>query len=223
MAILSLVLADDHLLFCESLRTVLEAETDDIRVLGIAKTGLEALALVERYRPDMVLMDVRMPQMDGVEAARLVHERFPDTLVMMLTTFDDDEYVREAVKYGAVGYLLKDTPLDQLIMAIRDTKNGVMMISTSVAKRLASDASANADARLSSVLPDWVSFLSRREKEILHLFAQGLDNVEIATKLFIAEQTVKNHISDVYFKLGVHDRGKVMRMLSNLPRDILLC
>ncbi len=223
MTSISLVLADDHILFCESLRTVLEAEASDIRVLGIARTGREVLGLVEAHHPDIVLMDVRMPEMDGVEAARLIHEKFPRTRVIMLTTFDDDEYVREAVKCGAVGYLLKDTPLDRLIMVIRDTSRGVVMISSAAAMKLAGDASADSAASRAPVLPDWVRFLSRREKEILQLISHGLDNTEIAAKLFIAEQTVKNHISDIYFKLGIHDRGKIINMVSELPRDILLC
>lgn len=219
---ISLVLADDHVLFCESLRTVLEIETDDIRVTGIARTGREALELVEKHRPDLVLMDVRMPEMDGVEAARIVRERFPSTQVMMLTTFDDDEYVREAVRHGAIGYLLKDVPLERLIMVIREAIKGVVMISPAIARKLTNETPSPVSVAATPSLPEWLRVLSRREKEILRLIAEGRDNTEIAEALFIAEQTVKNHISDIYFKLGVHDRGKIMRMVADLPRDIRL-
>jgi DNA-binding NarL/FixJ family response regulator len=217
---ITLVLADDHVLFCESLQTVLEIETEDIRVLGIARTGREAVDLVEEHHPDIVLMDVRMPEMDGVEATRLILQRFPGVRVMMLTTFDDDEYVREAVRHGAVGYLLKDVPLDRLIMVIREASKGVVMISPAVALRLRSEPPDTLSG--APAAPDWVRLLSPREKEILQLLGQGHDNGEIARALFIAEQTVKNHISDIYLKLGVHERGKAMRMVADLRLDIRL-
>ena len=220
MAKISLLLADDHILFCQSLRTVLNAEADDIEVIGIARDGEEVLSLVERIRPDVVLMDVRMPRMDGVEATRLIHERFPGTRIMMLTTFDDDEYVRKAMEYGAEGYLLKDTPLPNLIMAVRALTEGIVQVSPSVVKKLISGTTP-AEAE-EGTFRDWVKTLSPREKEILHLIAQGRDNTEIARELFIAEQTVKNHISDIYFKLDVHDRGKVAVLVGGLKRDIRL-
>jgi DNA-binding NarL/FixJ family response regulator len=221
---ITLLLADDHVLFCESLRTVLATEAHDIDVIGIARDGKEVLALVEERHPDVVLMDVRMPGMDGVQATRLIHERFPGTRVMMLTTFDDDEYVREAMKYGAEGYLLKDTPLPNLIIAIRALQEGVVQVSPAVVMKLAGGAPAHTGAGQQAEpdggAPAWVRSLSPREKEIARLVAQGLDNPEIARALFIAEQTVKNHMSDIYFKLGVHDRGKVAVLVRDLPRDI---
>jgi DNA-binding NarL/FixJ family response regulator len=213
---ISLLLADDHVLFCESLRTVLGTDAKDVEVVGIARDGEEALAMVAEQQPDIVLMDVRMPRMDGVQATKLIHERFPRTRIMMLTTFDDDEYVREAMKYGAEGYLLKDTPLEKLIIAIRALKQGVFQVSPSVVMKLLGQQEQTESPA------GWVRTLSRREKEILHLVAKGYDNTEIARELFIAEQTVKNHISDIYFKLGVHDRGKVAVLVGSLKRDIRL-
>ncbi len=220
VARITLLLADDHVLFCESLRTVLSAEARDVEVVGIARDGEEVVALVEEKRPDIVLMDVRMPGMDGVHATKIIHERFPDTRVMMLTTFDDDEYVREAMKFGAEGYLLKDTPLEKLIISIRALKEGVFQVSPAVVRKLMGSASPATGAEESP--PDWVQSLSRREKEILRLVAKGQDNPEIARALFIAEQTVKNHMSDIYFKLGVHDRGKVAVLVQGLKKDFLL-
>lgn len=226
MSALTLLLADDHLLFCESLKIVLEAEAKEIEVVGIAGDGEKAVALVEQTDPDVVLMDVRMPRLDGVQAARIIHERFPRTRVMMLTTFDDDEYVREAMRYGAIGYLLKDTPLEKLIVSIRAIKEGVVLISPAVALKLVGETNAPAgkdsSARGAESAAPWVRNLSRREKEIIRLVAQGRDNVEIARELFIAEQTVKNHISEIYSKIGEHDRAKVTIMVNNLEKDILL-
>jgi DNA-binding NarL/FixJ family response regulator len=225
MGRISLLLADDHTLFCESLRTVLQTEMEDVEVIGIARDGNEALAIVADKRPDIVLMDVRMPGLDGVQATRIIHERFPDTHVIMLTTFDDDEYVRHAMKYGAVGYLLKDTPLEKLIVAIRAIKDGVVLVSPSVFQKLVDDAPAPARADASrkpdSPPPAWLRELSRREKEILRLIAKGFDNTEIARALYIAEQTVKNHLSDIYLKVGLHDRAKVAVMAASLHEDML--
>jgi DNA-binding NarL/FixJ family response regulator len=223
---ISLVLADDHLLFCESLKIVLEAEAKEIQVVGIAGDGEKAVALVEQTDPDVVLMDVRMPRLDGVQAARIIHERFPRTRVMMLTTFDDDEYVREAMRYGAIGYLLKDTPLEKLIVSIRAIKEGVVLISPAVALKLVGEPNAAAGKDISAKDAEgsawWVKTLSRREKEIVRLVAKGRDNSEIARELFIAEQTVKNHISEIYSKIGEHDRGKVALLVNGLEKDILL-
>lgn len=224
---ISLLLVDDHLLFCESLRTVLKSEMEEVEVVGIAKDGYEALAAVERERPDIVLMDVRMPRMDGVQATKAIHARFPNTRVIMLTTFDEDEYVRDAIKFGAVGYLLKDTALEKLIVAIKmiGRQEGPIMVSPSVVQRLAQEAPAPGAPRgrpaEASELPAWLQLLSRREKDILRLIAQGCANSEVAARLSIAEQTVKNHLSDIYLKIGIHDRVRMAVLLAKLPADVL--
>jgi DNA-binding NarL/FixJ family response regulator len=217
---------DDHLLFCESLRTVLQTEMQDVEVIGIARDGYEALEIIEREQPSLVLMDVRMPRLDGVQATQAIHARFPRTRVIMLTTFDEDDYVRDAMKYGAVGYLLKDTPMEKLIVAIRAvSKDGMVLVSPSVIQRLVHETPSVAAARGRTTdgapLPEWLLDLSRREKEILQLVAKGFDNVEIAKRLFIAEQTVKNHLCDIYLKIGVHDRVKMAVLLASLPADVL--
>jgi DNA-binding NarL/FixJ family response regulator len=220
---ISLLLVDDHTLFCESLATVLKTEMEEVEVVGIARDGYEALAIVERDRPDIVLMDVRMPRMDGVKATKAIHERFPGTRVIMLTTFDEDEYVRDAIKFGAVGYLLKDTALEKLIVAIRMiSQEGPVMVSPSVVQRLAQEAPAASIPKAESPsLPSWLKELSRREREILRLIAKGCANSEIAERLSMAEQTVKNHLSDIYLKIGVHDRVKMAVLLARLPPDAL--
>ncbi|HEX3043418.1 MAG TPA: response regulator transcription factor [Bacillota bacterium] len=245
-----ILLVDDQMLFVESLKTVLETRAQDITVVGVASNGAQALELVGVLHPDMVLMDVRMPVMNGVESTRLIKEQFPETKVLMLTTFDDDQYVVEALRFGAVGYLLKDMPPAELISAVRAIHEGGVLISPKVASKIvekltspgekepgnnggplgAASVGANASAEgVPSIggVPSvgggensaWVNDLSNREKKILQLMAQGLDNKEIAKALFIAEQTVKNHVSIIYSKLGVRDRVQASRLVIEAGLD----
>lgn len=212
-----LILADDQALFVESLRTVLTTRAKDLVVAGVAADGLEAVRLVAREKPDVVLMDVRMPVMDGVESTRAIKEKHPRTRVLMLTTFDDDEYVVEALRLGAAGYLLKDMPPAELIAAVRAVHKGGILISPKVAARLVEKLTGPAEApreggRDGASPPPWLSELSGREKEILRLLAKGMDNREIAERLFIAEQTVKNHVSLIYSKMGARDRVQASLM-----------
>lgn len=199
-----LVLADDQVLFVESLKRVLESLAGDIVVDAIARSGEEAVRKVEEYLPNIVLMDVRMPRMGGVEATKSIHQRFPDIQVIMLTTFDDDEYVRQAIQNGAVGYLLKDLPPQELISAVRAVRDGCFLMSPSIAKKLI-DQSRGSGPK-GKQRPTWLDSLSRREKEIIACIVHDLSNKEIASRLFIAEQTVKNHLSAIYTKLEVNDR-----------------
>lgn len=205
----------------------------DLTVVGVAFNGLEAVEMSERLKPDLVVMDVRMPEMDGVEASRILSERMPSVRVLMLTTFDDDSYVFEALKNGAVGYLLKDLDPSELVEAMRASISGSIQISPKIATRLvsgkaevallrasgstiklksneSSDSSAPEETELSSEIV-W-HLLSKREREILLLVAKGLDNQEIAQKLNIALQTVKNRISDIYTKLDIHSRLRLIRL-----------
>jgi DNA-binding NarL/FixJ family response regulator len=167
-------------------------------------------------------MDVRMPVLDGVQAACEIHKNQPDIRIMMLTTFDDDAYVHNALEGGAVGYLLKNMPSDDLINSIRAVNNGTLQISPSVASQFVMNQKSE---KIQSDDPgkqgdDWdsqeegeynIDVLSRREREILYLMSRGYDNPLIAAKLFIADQTVKNHISRIYHKLDLHDRMSVMK------------
>ncbi len=211
-----ILLVDDQVLFIESLKTVLETRTRDFKIVGIAYDGREAIRIVERERPHVVLMDVRMPKMDGVVATRLIHKKYPEIQVMMLTTFDDDEYVHAALHNGAVGYLLKDIPPYELIASIRAMREGAVQISPSIATKLADHAYNSVKNAHSSeggfCAPEWFNALSKREMEILKLLSKGLDNREIAERLYIAEQTVKNHVSIIYSKMGARDRVQAVRM-----------
>ncbi len=217
-----LLLVDDQVLFVQSLRTVIEIQASDIEVVGTAGNGEEAVAIVEETRPEVVLMDVRMPVMDGVEAARLIHQRHPAVHLIMLTTFDDDNYVYKALSHGAAGYLLKDIPPSELIASIRAVREGPVLISPSIAARLAEQALHKGFPPLISESGDEsdaaerMETLSRREREVLRLVAEGLDNREIAERLFLAEQTVKNHVSTIYSKLDVRDRVHLIRLAMRL-------
>jgi DNA-binding NarL/FixJ family response regulator len=211
MTRLRVLLADDQELFVESLRTVIERSAEDIEVVGVARNGAEAVEAMKGPGADLVVMDVRMPVMDGVEAARLILERDPSARIMMLTTFEDDEYVKEALEHGAVGYLLKDIPPAELLASIRAVASGAFLMAPSVAKNLLKRAYLKAEGE-DAPLPEWYEELSRREREILDLLAGGCSNKEIASALFIAEQTVRNHISAIYDKMGAEDRSQAIRM-----------
>lgn len=214
---IKIVLVDDQTLFVESLRTVLETRADDLQVVGVAGDGRRAVEVVAQTNPDIVLMDVRMPGVNGVESTRLIKEQYPQTRVLMLTTFDDDQYVIEALRLGAVGYLLKNMPPSELISAIRAVYEGGVLISPQVANKLlgliTNSQMRSEEAQSHNSIAALVNQLSGREKEILQLMAEGLDNKEIARKLFIAEQTVKNYVSVIYSKLGVRDRVQASRMV----------
>jgi DNA-binding NarL/FixJ family response regulator len=205
------LLADDQALFAQSLRTVIERSTEDMEVVAVARNGAEAVEAMKELGADLVVMDVRMPVMDGVEAARLILERDPCARIMMLTTFEDDEYVKEALEHGAVGYLLKDIPPAELIASIRAVASGAFLIAPSVAKNLLKRAYLKSEDPVAP-LPEWYGELSRREREILEQLVGGSSNKEIASALFIAEQTVRNHISVIYDKLGADDRSQAIRM-----------
>lgn len=210
---IEVLLVDDQTLFIESLRVVIENDADDIEVLGITHKGKQALEFLKTRQPDIVFLDIRMPVMDGVEATKEIHKRYPEIKIMILTTFDDDEYVSKALDYGAVGYLLKDISSSELIRAIRAINAGTFMMSPIIAKKLISKAyhedseiAARMDADPDSDDGYMLDDLKKRELEILTLMAQGLGNKQICEKLFIADQTVRNHISMIYSKLDVHSR-----------------
>ncbi|MGE5606279.1 MAG: response regulator [Bacteroidota bacterium] len=215
---IKVLLVDDQILFVESLRMVLEKMANDIIVVGVAQNGREAVELASSLQPNVILMDVRMPEMNGVESTRIISERFTEIRVIMLTTFDDDEYIIEALKYGASGYLLKNVPPADLIAAIRVVFEGNVLMAPKVASKLVKKLVNNTEDKPSVDItlnsPDWLDQLSNREKEILSLIAQGYDNREIAKRLYIGEQTVRNYVSIIYCKMGVKDRVLVAKMAS---------
>lgn len=215
-----IVIADDQTLMRDGLKTIFELE-GDMEVAGLAENGLEALEMTERLKPDVVLMDIRMPVMDGVESVRLIKERVPSTAVIMLTTFNDEEYIIRALSYGASGYLLKDIQGDQLIQAVRDGVHGVLMLPAPVAAKLAMRLSLlpqnGGGSRLDAGKPP--SF-SERETEIARLIAKGAGNRQIADTLSLSEGTVKNYISAIYSKIGTNDRTQVITYLGEILKGI---
>jgi len=195
------MLADDQALFMEGLRLVLSVEAG-IVVVGEAKDGKSAVALVESCRPNVVLMDLRMPELDGVEATKRIAARFPRVAVIVLTTFDDDVSIFRALRAGAVGYLVKDCAPEVLVGAIRAAHQGASVLAPHVARRLVDEfAKLSARAPTSSLHP-----LSEREVEVLRLLSRGASNKEIAVALGLVEGTVKNHVSRILEKLAVEDR-----------------
>ena len=211
------LLVDDQALFCEGLRTLLDLQPD-IEVVGEANNGREAIECVARAAPDVVLMDMQMPVLDGVAATRDIRAHHPNTQVIVLTTFDDDEYVFEALRAGAVGYLLKDVASDRLAEAIRCAARGESFLQPSVAAKVVAEYTRLADAphareRANQAL---VEPLSDRELEILRLVATGASNKEIAATLVIAEGTVKNHVTNILGKLGVRDRTQAALKVKEL-------
>lgn len=207
-----ILLVDDQKLFVESLKTVVENDAEDIEVVGIANDGLEAVELARELNPEIVVMDVRMPESDGVEAVEAIQRINPDIRIVMLTTFDDDRYVHEALQKGAVGYLLKNIAPAKLVSSIRAVRSGNVMIAPRIAGKLLEKAYNDPDSlHKSAFVEDTYEELKPRELEILKLMSTGMGNKQITRKLFLAEQTVRNHISAIYTKLGVHDRYEVIQ------------
>jgi DNA-binding NarL/FixJ family response regulator len=194
------LLVDDQSLIRQGLKALLELEAD-LQIVGEADNGQAAIALVESLQPDVVLMDIRMPIMDGVAATREIEKRFANTKVLVLTTFDDDEYVAQAMGCGAKGYLLKDTPSEELAAAIRAVHKGY----THLGPGLFEKAIAKVTPPPPSPPASWDD-LTPREQEVLRLIAAGASNREIATRLYISEGTVKNHVTRILNQLGLRDR-----------------
>jgi DNA-binding NarL/FixJ family response regulator len=194
------LLVDDQTLFREGLRTLLSVRPG-IVVVGEAANGQECLARAAALRPDVVLMDLKMPVLDGVAATRRLRAQRPECQVVALTTFDDDELVFEGLRAGAVGYLLKDAPSDRLVEAIEAAARGESFLQPSIASKVVAEFS-----RLAPRVPQSEVALSDRELEVLRLLARGASNKEIAAALFLADGTVKNHITSIFARLKVADR-----------------
>ncbi|MGA2007144.1 MAG: response regulator transcription factor [Solirubrobacteraceae bacterium] len=198
------VIADDQQLIRTGFRMILAAEPD-IEIVGEAATGTEAVSLNRDVRPDVMLMDIRMPELDGIEATRriLAQNHDPKTSVLILTTFDLDEYVYDALRAGASGFLLKDVPAPQLAAAIRTVGEGDALLAPSITRRLIEEFAA---PRTPTNTPPGLSELTPRELEVFRLIATGMSNGEIAAHLIVGETTVKTHVTRVLMKLGVRDR-----------------
>jgi two-component system, NarL family, response regulator LiaR len=201
-SIMKIVIADDDTLISDSLRMLVEMK-GDITVIGTAKNGEEAIKLCEGERPEVVLMDIRMPVMNGVEATKEIKRRWPQVHIVMLTTFNDSESIKEAMRSGADGYLLKSTPADGIIERIRAIGKGAVVLDSEVMENLYSiDASFGAEMKFRGIL-------TQRETEILYLVAQGHSNKEIADIVHLSEGTVRNSISTMLSKLELRDRTQL--------------
>jgi len=213
---LRILIADDQTLMRDGLKTILELE-DDMEVVGTADNGREACELTEALRPDLVIMDVKMPVMNGVAGTRWIKKHVPETNVLILTTYDTDENIIEALANGACGFLLKDMPGDRLVAAVREAASGQTILPSNVAAKLA--------ARLRT-MPKWpedehppgkdVPYFTNREKEIIRYMICNYNNKEIAEMLGLTEGTLKNYITVIYDKIGTRERLKAVSYLKKL-------
>jgi len=198
------IICDDQAIIRDGLEMLLKLE-HDIAVVGLAQDGAEAVDLAAEKSPDLILMDLKMPGMNGVEATRRIRARLPGVKILVLTTYDDDEWFFDAIRAGASGYLLKDTPREKVVEAIRGTVGGKSFVDPMVAGKLM-DQVASEQILPSAAITDR---LSDREVAVLRLLARGLSNPEIASQLHLSEGTVRNHVSAIFSKLEVSDRTQV--------------
>ncbi|MEV0463316.1 response regulator transcription factor [Nocardia tengchongensis] len=205
---ITVLIADDQAMVRQGFGALLAAQPD-ISVIGDAADGKTAVAEAKRLRPDVVLMDVRMPEMNGLDAAKVILDAGfdPPVRVLMLTTFDIDDYVYEALGIGASGFLLKDAPAEELVRAVRVVAAGDALLAPTVTRRLIADVTSRRSRRAPA---PQLSVLTPREREVLELVARGMSNAEIAESLFVAEQTVKTHVSKVFTKLNLRDRAQAV-------------
>jgi DNA-binding NarL/FixJ family response regulator len=198
---INILLVDDQSLIRQGLKALLELESD-LQIIGEAENGQMAIDLVQELQPNVVLMDIRMPVMDGVTATKEICRRFPQVNVLILTTFDDDTYVATAIEHGAKGYLLKDTPSEEIAAAIRAVDRGYTHLAPGIMAKVIASRSNEAEV----ILPLELQELTPRELEVLKLIATGANNREIAQQLYISEGTVKNHVTNVLSRLNLRDR-----------------
>ena len=206
---IKIIIADDQDLIRESLQIILDMNAD-IKVIGLAKNGIKVLELIKKQMPDIILMDIRMPEMDGVSCTKEVKERYPEVKIIILTTFDDDEYVFYALKYGASGYLLKGCSVQELTSAIHTVMNGGSILNAGVITKVVKLFNQLAQANIVMELDGRnVENLNRTERNIASLVGRGLSNKEIAEKLYLSEGTIRNALSSALSKLNLRDRTQL--------------
>jgi DNA-binding NarL/FixJ family response regulator len=198
---IKLLICDDQYVVREGLKAIFETDKD-LQVVGTAADGAEALESLPRLHPDLVLMDLKMPVMNGVQATRHIRQEYPDVKILVLTTYDADEWVFDAIRSGAAGYLLKDTQREALIAAIKDTMAGRTPVDPAVAGKLFAQVVQGTPGPQSALVDE----LTESEKDILRLLGAGLSNADIAARLYFSEGTVRNYVSSILAKLGVADR-----------------
>jgi DNA-binding NarL/FixJ family response regulator len=207
---------DDQILISQGLKTMLELEPD-LQVVGIAGNGKIAIQQTADLRPDLVLMDVRMPVMDGRAAIREINQQFPEVKVLVLSTFDDDEYISDSIRAGAKGYLLKDMPSDELIQVIRLAHQGYAQLAPGLLEKLA-NVFDSCTVHSESIPPE-LSSLTPREQDVLRLISNGATNREIAKELYIAEGTVKTHITHLLSRLDLRNRAQLAIFANSMQVD----
>lgn len=208
---IKVMITDDQRLMREGLKTILDLE-QDLTVVQLAENGRDALDKIADAQPDVILMDIRMPVMDGVESTGIIKRQYPGIKVLILTTFDDDEFIIEALKNGAAGYILKDLSSEKLVRAIRDVYEGNSIMQPEIAAKVISYITGAIKEPIDNTVPSelrHIEELTDRERDVLKLVGKGMSNKEIAKKLYISEGTVKNYISNLYGKLEVDDRSKL--------------
>lgn len=210
-----LLLVDDQELVCQGLRAMLNLESD-LEVIGVANNGQVAIQRVEALQPDVVLMDIRMPIMDGREATRIICQRFPNTKVLVVSTFDEDDYITHAIKAGARGYLLKDMPVEELAQAIRLVYRGYTQMGPGLMEKML-DGMVNTENEAETEQPEFAE-LTPREVEVLNLIGTGCTNREIAQQLYIAEGTVKSHVTHILNRLNLKNRSQIAIYANSLKQ-----
>ncbi len=202
---IKVIICDDQAIIRDGLEMLLKLEPD-IEVVGLAQDGAEVVELAAAHMPDLILMDLKMPGINGVEATRRIRTQHPDMKILVLTTYDDDVWLFDAIRAGASGYLLKDTPREKVLEAIRGTVSGQAFVDPAVAGKLLQQT-ANQQVNPATQITDK---LTGREEDVLRLMARGLSNAEIAAQLFLSEGTIRNHVSAIFAKLDVSDRTQAV-------------
>ena len=213
---IKVIIADDQKILAEGIRTVLET-SEKIKVIALASDGEDCLKKIAEENPDVVLLDIRMPNMNGVIATREIKKNYPDIKVVILTTFDDSDYILDAINYGASGYLLKDINASSLIDAVVNAYNGELILPTNIAKKITAAAkmvTTGKEIRLKRAFQ-----LSDRETEIAMMVSENFNNRQISTALEISEGTVRNYISGIYIKLGAANRVQAKEIIENAMKN----